>query len=37
MYNAPVEDWIKRHLSQGRALYNDLFMKMQLNIVGKKQ
>lgn len=35
MYNALMEDWVKRHPSQGRALYNNLFMKMQQNIVEK--
>lgn len=32
-YNALMEDRIKRLPSQGRALHNYLFMKMQLNLV----
>lgn len=35
MYNAPMEDWMERRLSQGRTLCS-LFRKMQLNIVGRK-
>ena len=35
MYNAPMEDWMERRLSQGRTLCS-LFTKMQLNIVGRK-